>query len=90
MLGEIDVALLFQTDNDLLEMRRPFSQVFFDVFNDAFQNFKNGNWSRARKQFRQIESIKKSPDTPTQVLLDYMAKYNYEAPADWPGYRVEE
>lgn len=27
MLGEIDVALLFNTDNDLIEMRKKFPQV---------------------------------------------------------------
>jgi len=27
MLGEIDVSLLFQTDNDLIEMRSKFPQV---------------------------------------------------------------
>lgn len=89
MLGEIDVALLFQTDSDLIEMRKNFHQVFFDVFNDGFKQFIEGNWSRARKQFRQVESIKRSPDTPTKNLLEFMAKYDYVCPPDWKGYRLQ-
>jgi len=83
MLGEIDVAILFQTDNDLLEMRKKFPAVFFEMFEDAFKSFTEGNWNRARKQFRQIETIKREPDRPTQVLLEYMAEYNFVAPDDW-------
>ena len=49
MLGEIDVALLFQTDADLIEMRSSFPQAFFDVFNEGFKNFLRGDFKRARK-----------------------------------------
>ena len=50
-LGEIDVALLFQTDVDLLEMRSCFPEAFFDVFNEGFKNFLKGDFKRARKLF---------------------------------------
>ena len=40
-------------------------QVFLDVFNEGFKNFIGGNWNRARKQLRQVESIKRMPDTPS-------------------------
>ena len=43
-MGEIDIALLFKTDSDLIEMRKNLSQAFFEVFNDGFKNFINGNW----------------------------------------------
>ena len=57
------------------------------MFNSAFENFKAGNWSRAKMQFNQVEAIKKDKDTPSQLLLDFMAKTNYEPPADWKGFR---
>ena len=49
MLGEIDVALLFLTDSDLIEMRKGFPQVFFDVFNEGFKFFVEGDWKLAKK-----------------------------------------
>jgi len=90
MLGEIDVALLFQTDNDLIEMRKHFHRVFFDVFNEGFRNFISGNWTRAQKQFRQIETLKRAPDRPTQVLLEFMARTNFVCPDDWKGMRAAD
>lgn len=90
MLGEIDVALLFQTDVDLLEMRQMFPQVFFDVFNEGFKNFLKGDFKRARKMLMQVEFIKKSVDGPTKVLMDFMKETNFEKPENWPGYRLQE
>ena len=49
MLGEIDVSLLFQTDNDLIDMRQNIHQVFFDIFQEGFRNFIHGEWKKARK-----------------------------------------
>ena len=71
-LGEIDVALLFQTDVDLLEMRSCFPEAFFDVFNEGFKNFLKGDFKRARKLFMQVEFIKKMPDGPTKEIMEFM------------------
>lgn len=38
-MGEIQVAGLFETDKDLLEMRSKFTQAFFDTFNDGFRMY---------------------------------------------------
>lgn len=64
--------------------------MFLDVFNEGYKNFIGGNWNRARKQLRQVEAIKRMPDRPSQILLEYMQKWKFEAPADWKGYRVQE
>ena len=60
------------------------------MFNEGFKNFIYGNWNRARKQLRQVEFVKRMPDRPAQILLEYMEKWNFEAPEDWRGYRVQE
>ena len=65
MQGEVAVALLFQTDPDIIEMRKNYLQVFFDVFNQGFKNFLKGDWKVARRMLKQVESIKKSPDGPS-------------------------
>jgi len=57
------------------------------VFNEGFKNFIKGNWARARKQLRQIESIKRARDRPSEVLLEFMASLNYLCPDDWQGWR---
>ena len=89
MLGEIDVALLFQTDTDLLEMRQSYPQVFFDIFNEGFNYFLKGDFKRARKLLMQIAFIKKD-DGPTKELMDFMKETNFETPKGWPGYRLQE
>ena len=58
------------------------------MYNEGFRNFLSGNWQRARKQFRQVESVKRAPDTPTSILMKYMAETDYEPPKDWKGYRI--
>ena len=60
------------------------------MFNEGFKNYQAGNWKRARKQFRQIESIKREHDTPTNILLEFMSQTNYEPPEDWKGYRYQK
>ena len=90
MLGEIDVALLFQTDSDLIEMRSHFPQVFFEIFNEGFSFFIKGDWKLAKKLLLQIEFIKKVPDTPTNLILDFMAKSFFVAPSDWKGYKIAD
>ena len=57
------------------------------MFNDGFKNFVKGDWRRARKMFRQVEQVKRAADRPTEVLMEFMAETNYEAPDDWLGYR---
>ena len=90
MLGEIDVSLLFQTDNDLIDMRQNIHQVFFDIFQEGFRKFIHGEWKKARNILKQVEAIKRSYDGPTKLIVDFMEKHNFEAPADWQGFRREE
>ena len=60
------------------------------MFREGFRNFLSGNWDRARKALSPIEFVKKAPDTPTKVIMDYMKEYNFTAPDDWQGYRVQD
>lgn len=57
--------MLFEADPDLREMRKDFPQVFFDVFNRGFKHYLEGDWTQARKAFRQVETIKRKSDEPT-------------------------
>ena len=71
-------------------MRQMFPQVFFDVFNEGFKHFLKGDFKRARKMLMQVDFIKRSADGPTKVLMDFMKETNFETPANWPGYRLQD
>lgn len=47
-----------------------------------------GDWESACEIFQAVQHENIKEDKPTQVLLDYMAEYDFMAPEDWPGYRV--
>ena len=49
---------LFETDTDLIEMRQPFKQDFFDLFNEAYSAYENGDWVKARELLERVESVK--------------------------------
>ena len=60
------------------------------MFNRGFKFYLEGDWAQARKVFRTVETVKRAPDVPTQVLLNFMAEYDFEAPEDWAGWRKAE
>lgn len=60
------------------------------MFNEGFNQYIVGDWKRARKLLRQIDTIKKGGDEPTNVILNFMAEHNFEAPHDWEGWRPAE
>jgi len=69
-------------------MRKPFSEEFFKRFKEGYKLFERGNWSEAKKVFEMISAIKGCIDFPTKNLLAVMEETNYNAPADWRGYRA--
>lgn len=36
MLNQINVSSLFETDEDLIRMRKPFTKEFYDIFKEGF------------------------------------------------------
>lgn len=86
--NQIQVATLFETDEDLVIMRKKFTKEFYDQFNKGFKHYISGDWQAARELLETIEDIKGSIDYPTQCLITYIKDLNYEAPSEWKGYRV--
>ena len=87
MNGQFQVATLFETDPDLVEMRKSFKPEFFQKFNQGFFYYEVGKWEEAREELEMVEEIKGKPDLPTKAILKYMEEFDYKAPAKWDGCR---
>ena len=58
------------------------------MFEDAFDEYIEGDWVKARDKLLQVEAVKGSIDYPTRNLIAFMGENNYRAPDDWEGCRA--
>ena len=56
--NQLQVSTLFETDDDLIKMRRPFKSEFFHAFANGMHAYTKGQWSKAREIFKTVEVIK--------------------------------
>ncbi len=64
-------------------------QQFFSTYEFGVKAYLAGDWTAARVQLsRALELYPK--DGPTEGLLATLKEHNWEAPAGWPGYRVQD
>lgn len=82
--GNEAVADKFE-DEDMVLMRKPFSEEFYQTFARGFTYYVEGKWEDARDIFEQSEKLQ--GDFPSQTLYQVMENENFEAPADWNGVR---
>lgn len=87
LANEIQVVAKFETDPDLVEMRKPFPAKFFEVYEEGFRHYVSGNWGECRRIFETVEQVKGFADAPTKNLLEIMKESNYNAPSGWSGHR---
>lgn len=85
--GSIQLSNKFELDPDMVVMREPFTQEFYEVFSEGFKHYTDGKWQEARQILEEVESIRGSPDGPSLTLLSIMEEHNFRAPADWEGWR---
>ena len=64
-------------------MRQDFTKEFYDNYNEGFDEYHFGDWSKAKKFLEKAVSIR--PDMPSQRMLDKMKEYNYTRPKNWKG-----
>lgn len=86
--GQLHVSTKFELDKDLVEMRKPFSAKFYEVFNEGYKYYIEGNWKKCKEVFETVESVKGFVDYPTRNLLAILEESHNVAPKDWEGYRV--
>lgn len=60
----------------------------------GFNFYKAGHWLEARSHFEQTYTMRRDRrgnvvrDTPSKVLMDFMALTHFVAPGDWNGSRA--
>lgn len=63
------------------------------LLQNGYNLYKAGTWSEARALLEETYTMRRDHvgrvvrDTPSRVLLDFMAQTQYLAPGDWEGHR---
>merc|ERR1712187_414577 len=100
-LDSFAVWELFETDDDIVDMRAKYSSEFFKRFHMAYRNYEAGQWKAARDMLYTCHYAPKADagrflvtkesewpeDGPTVMLLLFMRETNWIPPENWPGYR---
>ncbi|KAI7843293.1 hypothetical protein COHA_003125 [Chlorella ohadii] len=74
-------------------MTRAVDAGFLDKFAQGYEAYRTGDWPAARAVFEKTVAMRRNrcgdpvSDGPSATLLRVMAEHNYQAPADWAGYR---
>ncbi|EAR97903.2 cation channel family protein (macronuclear) [Tetrahymena thermophila SB210] len=80
---------LFDKDHDIIEMRKEYTQEFYQAWEEAYKCYHDGKWVEAASllkktlvwfQFRQ--------DGPSQTLYEHIKESTFIAPKDWKGFRI--
>merc|ERR1719460_1302504 len=91
---DYDAAKVFYQDPDIYSARRKYPEAFFRNYGVAFRNYDAGEWEVAREFLEMTQTMLGSLDTPSGVLLNYMAEVgDFQCPSNWKGFRyfnVEE
>jgi class 3 adenylate cyclase len=73
-------------NNCLHAMQSSLPTQFIDLYNAASCYYIEGDWRLAGRLLVQVLALIPD-DGPSKVLLQFMGKYGFRAPADWKGYR---
>lgn len=85
--GTIKLINKFELDADLAKMRTPFTDRFYEAFNDGLHDYLAGRWESARRKLEAVEAVRGSPDGPSLSILRVMEEHHFKAPPDWEGWR---
>jgi class 3 adenylate cyclase len=81
---------IWESDDDLLELRHKTTGAEFrKKWPQGVSDYLQGNWVEAAQCFRRTLELTNNQDGPSKFLLKVMSETNFEAPEDWPGYRIE-
>lgn len=84
---DLNIAELFSTDVSIIEMRRGYTEEFFQHFNMGYQNYSQGEWAVARRMLTSTLHMLKFADGPSAALLKYMETNLFQSPKNWQGIR---
>ncbi len=81
---------VWRGDSDLVDLRQRVNEKFRTTFHQGIEFYIAGDWQKAKETFEHTKKLSLSSgaaDGPSSFLLNYMAEYDYKAPANWKGYR---
>jgi len=80
---------VWETDADLLNLRRHTSEDFDKAFREGMQAYIQGDWQKSRSAFERATAMKAEigGDGPCKTLLSFMSGHEFICPEDWKGYR---
>merc|ERR1712070_1232634 len=80
MQDSFSVHSLFETDVDIVNMRKEYPPKFFQLFTKGYLNYEAGEWDVARQVFEQTRDMLKGvSDGPSTALLDFMAGFKFDS-----------
>jgi class 3 adenylate cyclase len=88
-----DTMDTFTNDYDLLQLRSHIREDFRAMFRDGVNAYLAGDWPLAKIYFEKANKMIRTTapmlkgDGPSLTLLEYMAKFDYQCPMHWKGYR---
>ena len=56
--GETIISKMFMTNEELIEMRKPYPEKFFETYNTAFNLYDEGDWKEAKKKFKEVIALR--------------------------------
>lgn len=72
-----------EKDEDWVIMRNKFTQEFFDMYNEGYIAYVNGDWKAAKEHLEEAQRLIGETDRPSTRILNLISKHNYEKPDDW-------
>lgn len=49
--NDIQISAYFESNADIVAMRKPFTKEFNNHYNNGFRYYLSGDWEKARKEF---------------------------------------
>jgi len=91
-----DMAVEFESDQDIMDMRELYTIDFQMMFHMGFQNYTNGEWQVAKHLLSNARAMLRGVDDgPCKALLQFMEAHSasdpdgtLRAPRNWKGVRV--
>jgi class 3 adenylate cyclase len=84
----VRISSLFDSNMEIIAMRRRYTKPFFHIFNMGYQNYVLGEWQVAQRLLLQTMVMLGINDGPSTALLRFMEHpYQFEAPTSWRGVR---
>ena len=72
-----------ECNEDWIIMRSKYPLEFFEVYQQGFDNYLNGNWDEAKDDLEQCQRILGDTDRPSTRILAIMQKYGFVMPNEW-------